>query len=101
MYCAMGVEPTNEMERTSGASNRPSTAALSPWRTLKTPSGKPASFHSFAIHMEAEGTFSLGLRTTVFPAAIAIGKNHSGTIAGKLKGLIIPTTPSGDRKSVV
>ncbi len=29
------------------------------------------------------------------PAAIAIGKNHIGTIAGKLNGEMIPTTPSG------
>ena len=47
--------------------------------------------------MAAEGSFSDGLRTTVLPAAIAIGKNHIGTIAGKLNGEMIPTTPSGCR----
>ena len=31
------------------------------------------------------------------PAAIATGKNHIGTIAGKLNGLMMPTTPSGWR----
>ena len=31
------------------------------------------------------------------PAAIAIGKNHIGTIAGKLNGEMMPTTPSGCR----
>jgi hypothetical protein len=45
----------------------------------------------------AEGSFSLGLSTTVLPAAIAIGKNHIGTIAGKLNGEMMPTTPSGWR----
>jgi hypothetical protein len=45
--------------------------------------------------MAAEGSFSLGFRTTVLPAAIATGKNHIGTMAGKLNGLMIPTTPSG------
>src|SRR5690625_532054 len=95
MYCAMGVEPTNEMERTSGASQNPSPARLSPWRTLETPSVQPASFRSPAIHLAAEGTFSRGLRISVFPAAIAMGKNHSGAMAGKLNGLIIPTTPGG------
>ena len=45
----------------------------------------------------ADGSFSLGLRTTVLPAAIAIGKNHIGTIAGKLNGEMMPTTPSGCR----
>ena len=44
-----------------------------------------------------DGSFSLGFSTTVLPAAIAIGKNHIGTIAGKLNGLMMPTTPSGWR----
>ena len=95
MYLAIGVEPTNEMDSTSGLLSRPSTDSLSPLRTLNTPSGSPASFQSFATHIDADGSFSEGLITTVFPAAIAMGKNHIGTIAGKLKGLIIPTTPSG------
>ncbi|CAB4573077.1 unannotated protein [freshwater metagenome] len=43
----------------------------------------------------ADGSFSLGLMTTALPLAIASGKNHIGTIAGKLKGEMIPTTPSG------
>ncbi len=33
----------------------------------------------------------------MLPQAIATGKNHIGTMAGKLKGLITPTTPSGCR----
>ena len=49
--------------------------------------------------MAALGSFSLGLSTTVLPAAIAMGKNHIGTIAGKLKGEMIPTTPMGSRRS--
>ena len=32
---------------------------------------------------------------SAFYIGIAIGKNHIGTIAGKLNGLMIPTTPSG------
>ena len=47
--------------------------------------------------VRADGSFSLGLRTTVLPAAIAIGKNHIGTMAGKLNGEMTPTTPSGWR----
>ena len=85
------------MARTSLWVSRTSTAVLSPCRTLKTPLGSPASFHSSAIHKAAVGTFSDGLSTTVFPAAMATGKNHIGTIAGKLNGLMIPTTPSGWR----
>ena len=43
----------------------------------------------------SDGSFSLGFTTTVLPAAMAIGKNHIGTIAGKLNGEMIPTTPRG------
>ena len=50
-----------------------------------------------AIQFAADGSFSLGLSITVLPAAIAIGKNQHGTIAGKLNGLMIATTPSGWR----
>jgi hypothetical protein len=70
---------------------------LSPWTTLKTPSGSPASCHSRATQTAADGSFSLGLRTTVFPQAMATGKNHIGTIAGKLNGEMTPTTPNGWR----
>src|SRR5207244_1689656 len=43
------------------------------------------------------GSFSLGFTITALPAPIAIGKNQHGTIAGKLKGLMIAATPSGWR----
>ena len=43
------------------------------------------------------GTFSLGLRTNVFPHAMAIGYIHSGTIAGKLNGVMPAHTPIGSR----
>ena len=41
------------------------------------------------------GTFSLGFRTKVFPQARASGNIHSGTIAGKLNGVMPAHTPSG------
>ena len=41
MYLAIGVEPTNDTAATSGESRIVSTATLSPWTTLKTPSGRP------------------------------------------------------------
>ena len=44
------------------------------------------------------GTFSEGLSTKVFPHAIAKGNIHRGTMAGKLKGVIPATTPSGNRR---
>src|SRR5882757_1250423 len=97
MYLAIGVEPTNEIAATLGCASRRSTATLSPCTTLNTPAGRPASAHSAASQLAADGSFSLGLSTTVFPVAIAIGKNQHGTIAGKLNGLMIATTPSGWR----
>jgi len=97
MYFAIGVEPTKEMERTSGCASSPSTATLSPCRTVNAPAGSPASASRPAIQFAAEGSFSEGLSTTVFPVASAIGKNHIGTIAGKLNGEMMPTTPSGSR----
>ena len=81
----------------SGCSSRRSTATLSPWTTLKTPAGSPASAQRSASQIEAEGSFSLGFSTTVLPQAIAIGKNQAGTMAGKLNGLMIATGPSGWR----
>ncbi len=82
---------------TRGSVSSASTATLSPCSTLNTPSGSPASFHSAASQFAVDGSFSLGLSTTVLPAAIAIGKNHIGTMAGKLNGEMMPTTPSGCR----
>ena len=98
MYFAIGVDPTNEMAATSGWSSSASTATLSPWTTLKTPSGSPASAHSSATKFDADGSRSLGLRTNVLPQAIATGYIHIGTIAGKLNGVMPATTPSGCRK---
>ena len=95
MYWAIGVDPTNEIDCTTGLWSSPSTASLSPWSTVKTPAGSPASCHSSASQSAAEGSFSLGFSTTAFPAAIAIGANHRGTMTGKLNGEMTPTTPSG------
>ena len=45
----------------------------------------------------ADGSFSLGLSTNALPHAIALAHIHSGTIAGKLNGVMPATTPSGWR----
>ena len=98
MYFAIGVDPTNDTAATSGCSRIESTASLSPWTTLKTPPGRPASAHSSATSMETEGSRSLGLSTKVLPHAMATGCIHIGTITGKLNGVMPATTPSGSRK---
>ena len=74
-----------------------STATLSPWTTLNTPSGRPASAHSDAISSDADGSFSDGLSTNVLPQAMASGNIHIGTMAGKLNGVMPATTPTGCR----
>src|ERR1700693_656110 len=95
MWRATGVEPTNESAATSGWSSSRSTASRAPWTTVKTPSGRPACFQSSAKNNDGEGSFSLGLRMKLLPHAIALANIHIGTIAGKLKGVIPATTPSG------
>src|SRR6185503_8423019 len=97
MYCATGVEPTNEIALTSGCSSNASTATLSPCTTLKTPSGSPTCLSSSAVKTDADGSFSDGFSTNVLPQAIAGAHIHIGTIAGKLNGVMPATTPSGCR----
>src|SRR6478735_301591 len=97
MSFAIGVEPTNETALMPGCARIASTAALSPWTTFSTPSGNPASLKSSAIRTEAEGTFSEGFSTKVLPQAIDTGNIHSGTITGKLNGVIPAHTPTGWR----
>ncbi len=75
-----------------------STATLSPWTMLNTPAGRPAVCRSWASLMLAEGSRSEGLRMNVLPQTSANGNIHSGTIAGKLNGVIPATTPSGWRR---
>ncbi len=45
--------------------------------------------------MAAEGSRSDGFRMKVFPQAIATGYIQSGTMAGKLNGVMPAQTPSG------
>mmetsp|Transcript_62099 Transcript_62099/g.161353 ORF Transcript_62099/g.161353 Transcript_62099/m.161353 type:complete len:212 (+) Transcript_62099:1073-1708(+) len=64
-----------------------------------TPLGRPASARSSAMRTRVSGTFSLGFMMRQFPQAIAMGSVQRGTIAGKLKGTMEATTPSGRRCS--
>jgi hypothetical protein len=86
------VEPTKETAAIPGCPRIASTAILSPWTTLKTPSGSPASLRSSAVRIDAYGSFSDGLRMNVLPHAIAGAHIHMGTIAGKLNGVMPATT---------
>src|SRR3954447_18252571 len=97
MYFAIGVEPTNETALTFGWASNASTHSRPPCTMLKTPRGTPACSNSRAIIIAVSGTFSLGLSTNVFPQASATGYIQSGTIAGKLNGVMPTQTPRGWR----
>ena len=97
MCRAIGVLPTKLTAAMAGCSRSRSTATLSPWTTLKTPAGTPASASSSAMSTAADGSFSDGFRMNVLPQAIALPNIHIGTMAGKLNGVIPATTPSGWR----
>src|SRR5262245_50928366 len=97
MYLAMGVDPTKETAWIPGWFKIESTATLSPCTTFSTPSGRPASLKSSAMRTEADGTFSEGFKIKALPHAIAIGNIQSGTITGKLNGVIPAQTPTGWR----
>ena len=91
------MEPTKPTALIRSSVSRTSTTSLSPLTTLNTPAGSPASRNSSARRSGTEGSRSEGLRMKALPAARAGPAFHSGIIAGKLKGVMPATTPSGWR----
>ena len=59
----------------SGCSRMRSTASLSPWTTLNTPSGSPAAFSSSASSSDADGSFSRGLQDERVAARQGVGEH--------------------------
>ena len=49
------------------------------------------------MRIDSVGSRSEGFSTNVLPQAIATGYIHSGTIAGKLNGVMPAHTPTGCR----
>src|SRR6476619_8188120 len=80
-----------------GCISSASTADLSPCTILNTPAGNPASVNSSPSFIADSGTFSDGFKINVLPHVIAIGNIHSGTIDGKLNGVMPTQTPPGYR----
>ena len=93
----MSDEPTKLTAAMSGWSRIASTISLSPWTTLRTPSGRPASFISSARRTGTLGSRSDGFRMKALPQAIAMPNIHIGIIAGKLNGVMPAPMPSGWR----
>ena len=83
-----------------GWSQMPSTISRPPLTMLMTPGGMSHCSSSLNIARVESGTCSDGLTMMQLPVATAKGRNQSGTIAGKLNGVIAATTPSGWRKTV-
>ncbi len=93
----MSDEPTKLTAWICGWVRMASTATLSPWTTLRTPAGAPASIISSARRTGTDGSRSEGLRMKVLPTAMATPNIHIGIMAGKLNGVMPATTPSGWR----
>ena len=66
-----------------------------PVTTLTTPGGNPASWTSFASARVETGVWSLGLTTTVHPAASAGASFQLSSISGEFQGVMAATTPTG------
>src|ERR1700674_2829435 len=97
MYFATALDPTNETAFTRGSVSRWSTVSFAPCTRFNTPGGRPASCASSTIRAAVRGTLSDGFRTKVFPQAIAMGNIQSGTMKGKLNGVMPTQTPTGYR----
>jgi hypothetical protein len=79
-----------------GCSTRARPAAAPPWTMLNTPGGSPASRHSSPNIQAVSGVTSLGLPTTVLPAASAGAIFQVNRYSGRFHGLM-QATPSGWR----
>ena len=82
----------------SGCSRMRSTATLSPWTTLNRPSGSPAALQQLGQQQRRRRVLLAdGFRTKALPHARALANIHTGTMTGKLNGVIPATTPRGWR----
>ena len=68
-----------------------------PCTRFTTPGGTPASPHNFPKRYAVKGVSSLGLATTVFPAAKAGAIFQVNRYSGKFHGEMQATTPMGCR----
>ena len=65
----------------------------SPVTILMTPLGNFAFIHNSAKYIAVKEVYSAGLRTTVFPQAMAGAIFQASINKGKFQGIICPTTP--------
>ena len=97
MYSAIGVEPTKLTAAMPGWSRMRVDRLLAALHDVEHAVGQPGLRQQLGQRSEAEGSRSDGLRMKQLPQASATGNIHSGTITGKLNGVMPATTPSGWR----
>ena len=90
-----GQLPVKSTPSTSACATRAAATSPRPCTVLNTPAGMPASFINSVSNAPTAGVFSLGLKTTVFPAESAGTQCPFGKCAGKLNGPITAITPYG------
>ena len=96
MCFATGVEPTKLMAATSGCSSSRHRHLVAV-DDVEHPVGQAGLGKISARSTEAPGSRSDGLRMTALPQAMAFGSIQSGTMHGKLNGVMQATTPTGCR----
>jgi hypothetical protein len=82
------VEPVKAILSTPGWSTIADPVSPPPVRTLRTPSGMPASSASSPSRSAVRGVCSAGLRSTVQPAASAGATFQADISRGKFQGMI-------------
>ncbi len=98
------VEPVNDTMSMSGCPEIAApTPGPSPLTRLKTPAGAPADLHAASMisarMVASMGAISLGLSTTVHPAARAGATLQATWFSGQFQGVIRPHTPIGSRRT--
>ena len=99
-YWATGVEPTKLIAPHVWMIEQRIDRRLATLHQIHNASGQPRLSNQLDQPLHRKRHRSEGFNTTVFPVAIAYGKNHNGIISGKLNGVMIPTTPRGCRTMI-
>ncbi len=93
-------EPVKLMRRTrSSPTSAAPTSRPTPWTTLSTPAGMPASSARSQSSEQLSGDHSAGLSTTVLPAASAGAHFQVESMNGAFHGVITTVGPAGIRST--
>ncbi|CAB5076783.1 unannotated protein [freshwater metagenome] len=99
---AVGTEPVNEIREIPGWATSAAPASFpKPCTTLKTPSGKPASFAMSQRREALSGVHSAGFKITVSPDASAGAIFQLASISGAFHGVMSAATPDGSQETTL